>query len=104
MHGSSNIPFYDCECSGQYLNRPRYLMYLKLILITLALIGITADPVRAQDYYSPLAPSSNPTSSVQQFRLKDLTITGNTHTKLYVILRMIPISPGEIFNTSLWEH
>ena len=80
-------------------------MYLKPILITLALIGITAGAAQAQDHYSPLAPpvSSILTRSVQQFRLGDLTITGNTHTKLYVILRMIPISPGEIFNTSLWE-
>ncbi|HKA16917.1 MAG TPA: BamA/TamA family outer membrane protein [Blastocatellia bacterium] len=80
-------------------------MYLKQILITSALIGITAVSVRAQDRYSPLAPplTSALTRSAQQFRLGDLTITGNRHTKLYVILRMIPISPGEIFNTSLWE-
>src|SRR4030095_2973191 len=76
--------------------------------LTLALIAIIAVEGRAQNRYSPLAPplllDHKPSpSNAQQFRLGDLKITGNTHTKLYVILRMIPISPGEIFNTSLWE-
>jgi len=80
-------------------------MYLKLISITLVFFAITPDEVRAQDRYSPLVPPLPLalTSGAQQFRLGDLAITGNTHTKLYVILRMIPISPGEIFNTSLWD-
>src|SRR5262249_43968739 len=81
---------------------------MNLKLLTLALIAILAGEVRAQDRYSPLVPPllldpSSPSNNVQQFRLGNLNITGNTHTKLYVILRMIPISPGEIFNTSLWE-
>jgi outer membrane protein insertion porin family len=32
-----------------------------------------------------------------------LTITGNTHTKLFVILRMLPLAEGDIFNQPLWE-
>jgi outer membrane protein assembly factor BamA len=93
------------ECSERNQDKPWYSMYHKLISITLALIAITANHARAQDRYSPLAPplSLTLTRSPQQFKLGDLNITGNTHTKLYVILRMIPISPGEIFNTSLWD-
>jgi outer membrane protein assembly factor BamA len=80
---------------------------MNLKTLTLTLIAIIAVEGRAQNRYSPLAPplflDREPAPSTQQFRLGDLKITGNTHTKLYVILRMIPISPGEIFNTSLWE-
>ena len=81
---------------------------MNLKTLTLAVIAIIAVEGQAQNRYSPLAPPllldhKPSTSNAQQFRLGDLKITGNTHTKLYVILRMIPISPGEIFNTSLWE-
>jgi len=51
---------------------------------------------------SPLAPPIL-SSQVKAFRLGELNIDGNVHTKLIVILRMIPISSGDIFNQSLWE-
>jgi outer membrane protein insertion porin family len=81
---------------------------MNLKLLTLALIAMLAGEVRAQDRCSSLVPRllldpASLSGGAQQFRLGNLNITGNTHTKLYVILRMIPISPGEIFNTSLWE-
>jgi len=58
---------------------------------------------------SPLAPpmftnATPATPQAKQFRLGDLRITGNTHTKLFVILRMIPLVPGDIFNQSLWDY
>jgi outer membrane protein insertion porin family len=69
-----------------------------------------ASPISAQtNHGSPLAPppllTSNPGTHEQgkQFRLGHLVIAGNTHTKLFVILRMIPLSEGDIFNQSLWE-
>src|SRR6185503_15134598 len=50
----------------------------------------------------PLAPPAA-SSHVKPFRLGKLEINGNVHTKLIVILRMIPISQGDIFNQSLWD-
>ena len=50
---------------------------------------------------SPLAPPAF--SQARQFRLGKLTFTGNTHTKQFVIRRMIPLTEGDIFNQSLWE-
>ncbi|MFY9558064.1 MAG: BamA/TamA family outer membrane protein, partial [Blastocatellia bacterium] len=77
------------------------------ILAALILLGTTsATNVAQTNPTSPLAPpsvSSTLASQAKQFRLGKLTITGNTHTKLYVILRMIPIAEGDIFNQSLWE-
>ena len=32
-----------------------------------------------------------------------LTITGNSHTKEFVIRRMIPLTEGDLFNQSLWD-
>lgn len=57
---------------------------------------------------SPLAPPSlaSPSSTLsqaKQFKLGNLSITGNTHTKEFVVRRMIPLSEGDIFNQSLWE-
>ncbi|HXG93512.1 MAG TPA: BamA/TamA family outer membrane protein [Blastocatellia bacterium] len=39
----------------------------------------------------------------QQFRLGRLDIMGNLKTKQSVILRMIPLEEGDIFDTTLWE-
>ncbi|MEK6288524.1 MAG: BamA/TamA family outer membrane protein [Acidobacteriota bacterium] len=84
-------------------------MNIKTIVTAMALIATTAAPGMAQRTgASPLAPpaiSSAPATASQakQFRLGKLRITGNTHTKLFVILRMIPLSEGDIFNQSLWE-
>jgi outer membrane protein insertion porin family len=70
--------------------------------IALALIVATGATGAARvNATSLLAP---PTAcQTKQFRLGDLKITGYRHTKLFVILRMIPISPGDIFNQSLWD-
>lgn len=62
----------------------------------------------SEDFASPLARSafssaSAPASQAKPFRLGHLTIAGNAHTKLFVILRMIPLAEGDIFNQSLWE-
>lgn len=60
----------------------------------------TASPLMPP-VYSPAIPT---TPQAKQFRLGDLRITGNTHTKLFVIMRMIPLVQGEIFNQSLWDY
>jgi outer membrane protein insertion porin family len=84
-------------------------MNCKRIATALALIAtITGSSFAQQTPVSPLAPpalsSITPTrSQAKQFRLGNLTITGNTHTKEFVIRRMIPLSEGDIFNQSLWE-
>lgn len=80
-------------------------MNIKLIAAALALIATGAAPSMAQqNAISPLAPPafSSP-SQAKQFRLGKLTFTGNTHTKEFVIRRMIPLTEGDIFNQSLWE-
>jgi outer membrane protein insertion porin family len=70
----------------------------------LVLIATTVWPSLAQTIaISPLAPPGSATSQSNQFRLGKLTITGNTHAKLFVILRMIPLNEGDIFNQSLWD-
>jgi outer membrane protein insertion porin family len=87
----------------------RYLMNSKTIAAALALIATTAGPSMAQTHSgSPLAPpafssTSATPSQAKQFRLGKLTITGNTHTKEFVIRRMIPLTEGDIFNQSLWK-
>jgi outer membrane protein insertion porin family len=84
-------------------------MTCKRIAIVLALIATMMESSLAQQTtVSPLAPpalSTTPAtqSQAKQFKLDKLEITGNTHTKEFVIRRMIPLSEGEIFNQSLWE-
>jgi outer membrane protein insertion porin family len=86
-------------------------MNIKPIAAALALIATSAAPSLAQTHASaPLAPpafsstSTSPApSQAKQFRLGKLTFTGNTHTKEFVIRRMIPLTEGDIFNQSLWE-
>ena len=75
----------------------------------LTLIAMSALPSMAQTRgSSPLTPpayssTSAVPSQAKQFKLGELRVTGNTHTKLFVILRMIPLAEGDIFNQSLWE-
>jgi outer membrane protein insertion porin family len=80
-------------------------MNSKTLIVVFALILTAAKPGMAQKTgVSPLAPPAFATASqAKQFRLAHLTITGNTHTKLFVILRMIPLTEGDLFNQSLWE-
>lgn len=77
---------------------------MKLCLPGLFIIaGCFAAPSYTNAMQSgPLAPPIL-SSQVKPFRLGKLEINGNVHTKLIVILRMIPISSGDIFNQSLWE-
>src|SRR6185436_2905584 len=70
-------------------------------LVTIAACIAVPVPVNAMQS-GPLAPPVV-SSQVKPFRLGMLEINGNVHTKLIVILRMIPISSGEIFNQSLWD-
>jgi outer membrane protein insertion porin family len=79
-------------------------MNTKTIAAALALIATSAPSAAQHHAISPLAPpvSSSP-SQTRQFRLGTLSLTGNTHTKEFVIRRMIPLSEGDIFNQSLWE-
>src|SRR6185503_7517155 len=80
-------------------------MNSKRIALALELIAALGVLVNAQaPISSPLAPpafSSPP--QAQQFRLGQLEFVGNTHTKQFVIRRMIPLTEGDIFNQSLWE-
>ena len=80
-------------------------MNRKRTVLAVGLIAISSVVVTAQvPTSSPLAPpafSSPP--QAQQFRLGKLDFVGNTHTKQFVIRRMIPLTEGDIFNQSLWE-
>ncbi len=80
-------------------------MNIKPIAAALALIATSAAPSMAQQIaISPLAPPAfSAPSQAKQFRLGHLTFTGNTHTKEFVIRRLIPLTEGDIFNQSLWE-
>lgn len=78
------------------------------VIKAIALLIVMGRPELAQNQppqsavTPPLAPPSV-SSQVKPFRLGKLEINGNVHTKLIVILRMIPISSGDIFNQSLWD-
>jgi outer membrane protein insertion porin family len=78
------------------------------VIKAIALVIVMGRPELAQNQPAqsaatpPLAPPSV-SSQVKPFRLGELDISGNVHTKLIVILRMIPISQGDIFNQSLWD-
>jgi outer membrane protein insertion porin family len=80
-------------------------MNITTIAATLALIATSAAPgIAQQTAISPLAPPAfSAPSQAKQFRLRKLGFTGNTHTKEFVIRRMIPLTEGDIFNQSLWE-
>lgn len=84
-------------------------MNIKTISAALVTIAVTAWPSLGQTLASsPLAPpaTSNqplPKTQANQFRLGHLTVTGNAHTRLFVILRMIPLNEGDVFNQSLWD-
>jgi outer membrane protein insertion porin family len=79
------------------------LMNLKAIAgFTLSVL--TAPMVVAQTIAtSPLAPPLSSNVQTNQFKLGHLTVTGNKHTKLFVIMRMIPLNEGDLFNQSLWD-
>ena len=84
-------------------------MNIKTISAALVTIAVIAWPSLGQTLASsPLAPpaTSNqplPKTQANQFRLGHLTVTGNIQTKLFVILRMIPLNEGDVFNQSLWD-
>jgi len=62
----------------------------------------TSEPIQLERF--AMAASVPPCSrAAQQFRLRQLTITGNVRTKEVVILHMIPLEPGDIFNQARWE-
>src|SRR5262245_25971452 len=102
MHAKLVIAFYVWGLVSRKPLAIRYQMNAKTISAAALLIVASGSTSTAQQKpASPLAPPSFPsaaTSQARQFRLGELTITGNTHTKLFVILRMIPLSPGDIFN------
>src|SRR5262245_47660299 len=86
------------------------VMSFKSGFIPLIFFGIVApSTLLAQTQTSsPLAPPmymgvESSTPQAKQFRLGNLRITGNTHTKLFVIMRMIPLVEGDIFNQPLWD-
>src|SRR2546425_6092919 len=81
--------------------RPRRRNSMNAVIALALILTTSAIGVAQVNAGSPLAPPV--TSQAKQFRLADLKITGYRHTKLFVILRMIPISPGDIFNRSLWD-
>jgi outer membrane protein insertion porin family len=74
-----------------------------IVFTLLAPLGISAQSARP---ISPLAPplaTLDPSTPAQQYRLGRLTVTGNVRTKLNVILLMIPLEEGDIFNQSRWD-
>ena len=87
----------------------RYLMISRTIVAALTLVATIVVPATAQlQASSPLAPPAYSSQSAipfqaKQFRLGTLSFTGNTHTKEFVIRRMIPLDEGDIFNQSLWD-
>ena len=42
-------------------------------------------------------------SEAQQFRLGNLNFSGNAHTKVGLLLWLIPLNSGDIFDQSKWE-
>src|SRR5215510_11915701 len=57
MHGSSNIPFYGCGCSGRHLNRPRYFHVSQADLNN---VGSDRDYRSLSSSSRPLFPTSSP--------------------------------------------
>ena len=80
-------------------------MNCKRIAQALGLMAACSVIVSAQvPTSSPLAsPAFSSPPQARQFRLGTLDFSGNTHTKQFVIRRMIPLTEGDIFNQSLWE-
>ncbi|HSE38006.1 MAG TPA: POTRA domain-containing protein, partial [Blastocatellia bacterium] len=79
-------------------------MLTMIFTASLVLNAVAAvSTIAQQNVISPLAPVFSSPPQARQFRLGKLTFAGNTHTKEYVIRRMIPLSEGDIFNQSLWE-
>lgn len=76
--------------------------YTLVAVLLLALCGFQSSAqTRVSSPLAPPAYTSPP--QARQFRLGKLTLSGNKHTKEYVIRRMIPVTEGDIFNQSLWE-
>ena len=46
---------------------------------------------------------ASPRPPAQQFRLGKLTFSGNVHTKVSLLLWLIPLNSGDIFDQSKWE-
>src|SRR5437588_11834705 len=93
----------DVSINGNQTTRRLNSMKLRSIA-GLALLALIAPMVVAQTVaISPLAPSLSSNAQTNQFKLGHLTVTGNKHTKLFVIMRMIPLDEGDLFNQSLWD-
>jgi outer membrane protein insertion porin family len=62
-------------------------------------------------FLAPIAPAQQPASNPavqqqpsKQFFLRHLNVTGNKRTQLQVVLRMIPLREGDLFNQLKWEE
>ena len=94
---------FEVSANGIHTTRRLNLMTFKAIA-GFAVSALAAPMLAAQtNLISPLAPPLYSNVQASQFRLGHLTVTGNTHTKLFVIIRMIPLNEGELFNQSLWD-
>ncbi len=96
----------EAQCSDKVASRCS--MNIKTVSAALAIISMIPWPslfaqTQSTSQLAPPAFSTASMSQAKQFRLRRLGISGHTHTKLFVILRMIPLSEGDIFNQSLWE-
>ena len=65
------------------------------------LVVLVATPARAQQLASH-APVQQQAS--KQFYLRHLNVSGNKRTRLQVVLRMIPLREGDLFDQSKWEQ
>ena len=86
----------------QSATSPLNLMNTKPTAVLFLLLVSIASTKAQTIAIAPLAPPSA-NSQTNQFRLGELAVKGNTHTRVSVILRMIPLNPGDIFNQTLWQ-
>ena len=71
-------------------------------VLVVLLVLFVATPARAQQLASHVAPVQQQAS--KQFYLRHLNVSGNKRTRLQVVLRMIPLREGDLFDQSKWEQ
>ena len=68
-----------------------------LIIWTIVLCGFSHGQSIGAGLVAPIRPQA------QQFRLGRLTFSGNGHTKVSLLLWLIPLNSGDVFDQSKWE-
>lgn len=71
-----------------------------ILIVALTFSGATL--AHANQLASYTAPVQQPAS--KQFFLRHLSVTGNERTRVHVVLRMIPLREGDLFDQLKWEQ